>query len=373
MLVGGPLSIVRLGGCLNCTNDFKITFPVNPLRRHSRGKRGLALQLNPNLPSEEQLDYELEHDTSYDRAMVGAKKGKIKLERQQDIAFRMNAYRDSGRRRTMSKGEAAFRLRGGELVRHTRNLSNREKFSIANKNRVHRGKVKKSAVSEDWEHPVIILDAEHFTDLVRRWNRFNELPDVSVDSVQRAASLYKGKVNGKLVRRLIAAMLLRSGIERNPGPPGFPRALMIVLMLACGYALMNLSQLNVRVRAIDIVVFVLLGVFFLIPLVRILVLLVSCIIRVLWSIFMMLLKFLMMCFVVYLVILLALNPGLLLMGLMLVWSRLQRLYQLFLVLCPFHLVRHCQQLFRLMLLQIPQTYHLVMIVVVKFQKFIYLI
>ncbi len=201
--------------------EYKVTFEPNPNRRHTRGKRGKQHAGVTDLQAE--FD-EVREGSDWHRTRLAA-------------TDREHEKREKAAARHFSllgfKGHDFKHLRGDERLEAMQ--------SVANRNRVRTGtgglskqfkafvldeglghvpkrpvhpwsgvKKSKSAPASKASPLIFSLNAA-----VSRYKRTGALPDVAIDVVKAQPT---DGIDGRALKRMIRAMLVRSGVEENPGP-----------------------------------------------------------------------------------------------------------------------------------------------------------
>lgn len=203
--------------------NFKVTFEPNPNRRHTRGRRGV----NTEGVTSEQVEFEEERllMDRHSKSVQGTLKGRKKKEHAEAKRFALRGFKGKGfnnlegserldkmkaaarreRIRTgseiTSKGPAARFDREEGLVR----VSQKPNIPwLSKKNKPDKRKTSKLQVK-----PFDLKSA------LAKFKRTSELPNVSVDVIKDCD--HSG-LDSRALKKMISTMLIKSGVESNPGP-----------------------------------------------------------------------------------------------------------------------------------------------------------
>lgn len=205
----------------HCIANYEVSFEPNPLRLHTRGRRGRVTEGF----TAEQIDFEesrREEDRST-RREAGVDRERVRLERAQAKHFALRGF----------KGKGFAHLRGEERMDSMKAAARRARVSSGTEgmSKAKRRFLKEEGVgwvstrsSLPWNsrtgrhHAKVVAPQKVPFDLksaVARFKRTGDLPDVTVEEVRGGVA---DGIDGRALKRMISAMLLKAGIETNPGP-----------------------------------------------------------------------------------------------------------------------------------------------------------
>jgi hypothetical protein len=215
------------------TISIQIDFTPNPHPRHTRGRRGKGLQYVPaEGVSELQAEFEVSKSASnmYAAKLQRHAKDIEKLEAAELKQFRLRGFKGHAKR----VGSKALPSQDVRVLKTSERFASNA--ALANKRRVvaKTGGVSKrvlrlnplipsasfmraparktpAAVSEKKTVPFDLSKA------ISDFKRFSKLPSVPIEVVR--ASAHSG-IKASAMRKMIEAMLIRAGVEQNPGPQG---------------------------------------------------------------------------------------------------------------------------------------------------------
>lgn len=204
--------------------EYKVTFAPNPLRRHSRGKRGKP---HEGITAE-QNDFDL--DAVLDDRNQLKRVGKARDRHKQELSFN-KSFRARGARGEFKHLRGAERRNAIEAnARMYRRLNlepgtRRERVSVTGEGTSRQ--LRRFMREEGFTHrrsmrekskPAVAqagISLAKLKDMLRRFRVFNELPDMTASDLE---SLNRAGVNQKQFKRMLNAMRLASGVEPDPGP-----------------------------------------------------------------------------------------------------------------------------------------------------------
>jgi len=174
---------------------FRITtidFTPNPVRRHTRGRRGKDHEGVTDLQNE----FEIEHVDTYSARTIGMSKTRLKEIRVKAHRYRMRGFRGK------AKGETPEERREFAYSKARSTRIARMQENVPPKLRPLFSKPSSSTTKFDARKAL------------SRFKRIGEVPDVSVEFLKANSA----GIGAKNLARMISKMLLMSGIESNPGP-----------------------------------------------------------------------------------------------------------------------------------------------------------
>lgn len=212
------------------SRTFPHSYAPNPFRKHTRGRRG---KVAPGF-THELVEFEetMRAADRHAQRILGEQKGK---ERQRHHDAKQRALR--GLRAPMKRPSRQARKK--EALRPSRPLLSHEELLQVDTLRARRDRVAagiegvsravRRFAQEEGLAPrphrtarcnveEVVVKKLSLAQMVGRFKRTGKLPPVPVKDVQELQKSEGHTVNGAVLRRMIEAMLLRSGVEQNPGP-----------------------------------------------------------------------------------------------------------------------------------------------------------
>lgn len=178
-------------------------YAPNPERKHSRGFRGKVTTGITDL--QVAFDVDAEKDNHYARRQRMKKKDR---ERRDTVKFKN--FENRGFRGKIKEG-----MRGEERTSFMKKKANQRRvmLGIGGRSKKDRKNMKKTSTLED--RPYDLVKA------LANFKRTGSVPEI-VDLNEIRSAPHNG-IDGRALKRMISAMLVRAGIEENPGPLDPPK------------------------------------------------------------------------------------------------------------------------------------------------------
>jgi len=206
----------------NCIANKILDFTPNPSRRHTRGRRGREY-MEGFLA--DQTDFELaqEQEDRHAAGAAGVRRDRAKRERSDEKKFKLRGFKGKGfqmfhglqRSEAMVSAARKARVAAGSegVSKKTRRFMVEEGLNKPGMapHQPWSSRTKKAKKASHSEKPFILAAA------VARFKRTGDLPNVDVQVLKDSDA---SGVDGKTLRRMIQAMLIRGGVEQDPGPIG---------------------------------------------------------------------------------------------------------------------------------------------------------